>query len=223
MWRYVPGYVADQIADIFFRVEFVVEVDIEPALKALEENGCHGPASVAAVRRRGDMALPPFFKTLWLTQELTSVDDPARIELLSRPYAPDTQNTPLQDFNLNARRWQSIGRLNIPELDYWPEFCGKARVQAEETLRVEADLAEKLMQADRRAASVDHGRLGQLRARANSGSATNAGEEQELLFEERLSAALRNGIRLPHIRIDAIGAIFLSGDREAVQTLGGDA
>ena len=90
------------------------------------------------------MALPPFFKTVWLTHELTPVENPRHIELLARRYAPDARDAGGRDFNLNARRWQRVARLNIPELGYWADFCGTARVRAEEILRVEADLARNL-------------------------------------------------------------------------------
>jgi ATP-dependent helicase HepA len=223
MWRYTPDYEADRIADVFVRFDFVLEVDVEPALQILKENERLGPASVAAIRRRGDMALPPFFKTVWLTHELMPVENPRHIELLARRYAPDARDAGGRDFNLNARRWQRVARLNIPELEYWADFCGTARVRAEETLRVEGDLAKKLAQADRRASSIDHGRLGQLRARARNDNPESAAEEHDLLLEERLSAALRHGIRSPHIRVDAIGAIFLSGNREAAQIMGREA
>ncbi|GEO12615.1 protein DpdE [Microvirga aerophila] len=221
MWRFVPGYKSHQSADIFLRFDFVVEADLELAHNVLDRFGRNQSASTAAIRRRGDMALPPFFKTVWLTQEFEPVEDPALLEVLTRPYVPEPQDAGGRDFNLNARRWESVRRLNIPELDYWSEFCSKARIEAEVALRIQGDLTDKLAMAERRAATVDHGRLGQLRARIQNDAIGDTPEHSELLFEEALSAALRDGIRAPHVRVDTIGAVFLSNNQAATIAISG--
>ena len=223
MWRYVPGYRADLLADLHFRFDFVVEADVAAAASELVARGVGGGASTAAARRRADMSLPPFFKTVWLNSELLPVDDPDRLEALERPYAPDGGGAVARDLNLNAQRWRRLSRLDIPELENWPALCAEARKRAEAILHAREDLAERLARADRRAAEVEHGRLGQLRARARAEAASSGDPVADLQLEEALSTALRSGIRAPRIRVDSIGAVFVSGDRAATDAVDGGA
>ena len=169
------------------------------------------------------MSLPPFFKTVWLNSELLPVDDPDRLKALEQPYAPDGRGAVARDLNLNAQRWRRLSRLDIPELENWPALCAEARKRAEAILQAREDLAERLARADRRAAEIDHGRLGQLRARARAEAASSGDPVADLQLEESLSAALRSGIRAPRIRVDSIGAVFMSGDRAATDAVDGGA
>ncbi len=223
MWRYLPGYRANLVADLHFRFDFVVEADIAAAVSVLKARGVGGGASTAAARRRADMALPPFFKTVWLNTELLPICDQDKLDALERPYTPDGVGAAAHDLNLNAQRWRRLSRLDIPELENWPALCAEARKRAEAILQARYDLTERLERADRRAAQVEHGRLGQLRARARV-EASSAGDPfADLQLEEALSAALRSGIRSPRIRVDSIGAVFVSGDRGATDAVNGGA
>ncbi|WP_210236879.1 hypothetical protein, partial [Mesorhizobium sp. M8A.F.Ca.ET.182.01.1.1] len=76
-----------------------------------------------------------------------------------------------------------------------------------------------LNRAEHRAARVDQGRLGQLRVRART--ATTEGENDELAFEEELAAKLRAGVRVPRVRLDTIGAVFISASRPATDQISG--
>jgi ATP-dependent helicase HepA len=221
LWRFVPGYHGDCIADIFFRFDFVVEVDLRSIRQALAEVELLMHASDAAIGRRGDMALPPFFETVWLDQELASVEAPEILDLLTKPYAPDSHRQDVLDYNLDAPRWQRVVHFDIPQLAYWPDLCQQARARAENELCAKSELSEKLALAVRHAETVDARRLGQLRARARGGGTTTSADSYELHLEERLSSCLRTGIQSPRIRVDAIGAIFLSGDRNASLAVGG--
>ncbi len=223
MWRYVPGYRADLLADLHFRFDFVVEADVAAAAAELAARGVGGGASAAAARRRADMSLPPFFKTVWLNSELLPVDDPDKLKALEQPYAPDGRGAVGRDLNLNAQRWRRLSRLDIPELENWPALCAEARKRAEVILHAREDLAERLARADRSAAEVEHGRLGQLRARARVEAASFGDPVADLQLEEALFAALRSGIRAPRIRVDSIGAVFMSGDRAATDVVDGGA
>lgn len=219
MWRFIPGYAGDPIADIFLRFDFVLEADIAPALEMLESHGRTSNAALAAIRRRGDMALPPFYRPIWLDRELGLVTDPHLLGLLESPYAVKEHDGGAFDLNLNSQRWRRLMQLPVPELDFWAEFCTKARQSAERVLRTEDTLIASLSKADQHAARVDRGRLGQLRARAERGATPS--EREELAFEEELAAALRKGIRAPHVRVDAIGAIFLSFSRASTDRVSG--
>lgn len=219
MWRFVPDHVGDPIADIYFRFDFVLEADVAGAAKTLSDHGRYTSAAQAAIRRRGDMALPPFHRSLWLDRELLPVTDEVLLAQLMRPYSVEPDRSGAVDLNLNAQRWQRVLRLNLPELGFWADLCGKARVAVETALRDDPDLIESLAKAEQRALRVDLGRIGQLRARARAGA--DAEDDSDLAFEERLAGALRDGIRAPSVRVDTVGAVFLSASSAATDRVSG--
>jgi ATP-dependent helicase HepA len=185
----------------------------------LSELGRKTSAASAAIRRRGDMALPPFYRSLWLDRELALVTDEALLARLSRPYSVEPDRSGALDLNLNSRRWQRVLQLPLPELGYWSDLCGKARIAAEAALRGDPDLIDSLAKAEQRALRVDLGRIGQLRARARAGA--DHGDDSDLAFEERLAAALRDGIRAPSVRVDTVGAVFVSASQAATDRVSG--
>ncbi len=217
MWRFAPDHVGDPVADIYFRFDFVLEVDVAEAAKALCDYGRDTNAAGAAIRRRGDMALPPFHRSMWLDRELVAVTDEVLLKRLTRPYSVQPDRSGALDLNLNARRWQRVLQLQLPELSFWSDLCGKARIAAEAALRADRDLIESLATAEQRALRVDFGRLGQLRARARA----DAEDGCDLALEERLAGALRDGIRAPRVRVDTVGTVFVSASRPATDHLSG--
>jgi ATP-dependent helicase HepA len=220
MWRFSPDHVGDSVADIFFRFDFVLEVDIAEAANVLCDHGRDTAAANAAVRRRGDMALQPFHRTVWLDRELAPVTDEAMLNRLSRPYSVVPGRNGSIDFNLNAQRWKNVLKLRIPEIDHWSELIVKARVAAETTLLTNPDLINSLAKAEQRALQVDLGRIGQLRARARG--CADARNDSDLAFEERLASALRNGICTPSVKVDTVGAIFVSANQAATDGVSGE-
>ena len=85
-----------------------------------------------------------------------------------------------------------------------------ARRSAEEALRRRPALTENLGTAARITAAADHGRLTQLRTRANRTG--DQAEHADLQVETALSEALLAGIRQPIVRVDGVLAVFLSGN-----------
>lgn len=219
MWRFAPGHSGDPVADIYFRFDFILEADVSQAVRVLADHDRDTSAARAAVHRRGDMALTPAHRSIWLDRELATVDDAVLLCRLGRAYSVEPDVDGAVDINLNAQRWRRLMKLQLPEITYWSELCGKARDAAEAALRTDSDLIVALAQAEQRAARVDHGRLGQLRARVRSAIVSEG--EEELTFEEELAAALRSGIRAPRVRVDTIGAVFLSGSRSATDQVSG--
>lgn len=219
MWRFAPDHAGDLVADVYFRFDFVLEADVVGATGILSELGRKTSAASAAIRRRGDMALPPFYRSLWLDRELALVTDEALLARLSRPYSVEPDRSGALDLNLNSRRWQRVLQLSLPELGYWSDLCGKARIAAEAALRGDPDLIDSLAKAEQRALRVDLGRIGQLRARARA--AADPGGDSDLAFEERLAAALRDGIRAPSVRVDTVGAVFVSASQAATDRVSG--
>lgn len=88
LWRYVPGHHSDGVADLFFRFDFIVETNVGPARGILHDADRLTQSADAAIGRRGDMALPPFFQTIWLDQELAQVEEPATLQFLGLAYRP---------------------------------------------------------------------------------------------------------------------------------------
>jgi ATP-dependent helicase HepA len=219
MWRFAPDHFGDPVADIYFRFDFVLEADVAGAIRILSDHGRDTSAASAAIRRRGDMALPPFHRSLWLDRELSPVTDQALLSRLMRPYSVEPVRSGAVDLNLNARRWQRVLQLGLPELDFWSDLCGKARLAAETALRGDPDLISSLVRAEQHALRVDLGRISQLRARARAGAF--AEDDRDLSFEEQFAAALRDGIRAPSVRVDTVGAVFVSASRAATDRVSG--
>lgn len=201
------------VADICFRFDFVIEADVSEAIALLSEYKRGQSGAVAAIRRRGDMALRPMSYTLWLDRQLNRITDTTLIEKLERPFEAE------KDFDIDQAERRNLEVLGVPELAHWFEICTKARNSAEAALRADRDFAERIANAERRAMGVDHGRLGQLLARARSSGDCN--EAIELDFEERLAAALQDGIRAPSVRVDTVGAVFVSANRDATDSVMG--
>jgi ATP-dependent helicase HepA len=217
LWRQMSDYRSFGIADLFFRFDFIVEADIEGSCNVLADADRLTDASAASIVRRGDMFLPPFFQTIWLDEELNAVQDIATLARLGLAYRPEVDKKGDRDFNLHSRRWQQMGKLDVPQLEHWADLCARARVRAEAYLRGLPSFAAILDTSVRNAAEFDRGRLGQLCARAERGN--SAADMFEWTLEQSLSQNLISGIREPSIRVDAILACFLSGDRAASAVL----
>lgn len=221
MWRYAPDHHGDPLADFYFRFDFIVEADVSKTLEIARAQGRGNSAASSAVRRRGDMALPAFYRTIWLDRELKPVVDETRLALLARSFSNEPGRNGALDVNLNTQRWQHLLKLPLPEVSHWSELCGKARFAADAHLRGHPDFIDGLARAEKSALKVDLGRIGQLRARA--GVTADEGDYSELALEEQLAAALRSGIRSPRIRVDTVGVVFVSANRAATdRVLGGN-
>ena len=218
LWREVGGYSAEHIADIFLRFDFIVEVDLGQALLALGDHGVDTVAARAALRRRGDLALPPRFSTIWLDSTLAPVRDPKLRELLEAPYLPDHRSGKYRDTNINARRWKRVKAIRLEPVAHWSELCRQGRERAETCLRSDPEFLERLRTAGSEAATIDFGRISQLevRERQNPDSGT-----AQLDLERSIAAKMRNGILQPSVRLETIGSVFLTGDSAATSRIVG--
>jgi ATP-dependent helicase HepA len=217
VWRFMPDYKGEGLADVFFRFDFIVQADVAAGLDVLAAAKRLTPAAAAAIRRRGDMALAPSFHTLWLDGELRPVDDPVLLARLATPYRADAVDQGGRDYNLNPQRWRNLSRLDVSALADWTELCRAARRIAEDSLRRRPALTQDLEAAARGAAAVDYGRLAQLRTRAERTG--YASEQAECRLEQDLSEVLLAGIRQPLIRLDGVLAAFLSGEPRAISVV----
>lgn len=219
LWRYMPDYSSDDVADLFFRFDFVVSADLEGAREILARDHRLTPSAAASISRRGDMVLPPFFQTLWLDRYLTPVEEVATVRRLAQAYSQEPDRQGSRDFNLNPKRWRQMAKLDVPQLAHWADLCTEARLRAEACLRRLPSFTGGLAKAALRATEFDRARLGHLRARADRNLASADAAEWSL--EKSLSESLIVGIREPTVHVDAVLACFLSGNREASATVDG--
>ena len=217
MWRHARGYKANEKADIFIRFDFILDADIQGAVDCYANSD---KDARSALRRRGDMAFPPFFQSIWLDGAFNLVEDEETLSLLSQPYNKEALGHKYHDMNLNNERWQDIAKLGLPVMDYWSEWVEKARSTSNIVLRNSISLEEKLSVAVKRAKSVDTSRFSQLRSRIINSSGIEAEAQRRLLdLEQSVSDALYEGILNPRITLDTIAATFLSGERMQIPRL----
>lgn len=219
VWREDPLYAANQVADAFLRFDFLVEVDLADAFAALGNLGRGGLAARAALRRRGDLMLAPSFSTIWIDSELNIVPEGGLRAVLDQPYHPEARgHGPYHDINVNARRWQRVKSLGIDVVGHWAEFCTRGRETAEAVLRDDPGFVVKLHAAEVVAAEADYARITQLEVRLRQDP---AGPSVELDFERAIAAATRQGIVTPRVRLETIGAVFLTGSAAVTQRMMG--
>lgn len=215
IWRYLAAHGQEHETGIYLRFDFIVETDLAIALGALNQLNRRDPSTISAIRRRADMAFPPSYHTIWLDRQLECVTDELILSQLRgrQPASPD-----MIDINLGPRCWKNLETLNIPEVTYWSDFCAEASNAAGRVLLGTDDLLERIAKAERVANRVDFGRIGQLKARAETNHDKSVSDE--LAFEDQIASALKVGIHNPHVRLDTLGAIFLSNDPNATARIG---
>lgn len=189
-WRCLP-----QIEDdlwLGFKLCYIVEARLPSGVSAEESQ---------SLRTRMDSYLAPWLQTFFVDAELQVVTDPARLQMLDRPYDEHS------DISL-VRRPQLfdhlMGRTQFSQL------CVEVREHSEVWLRNDIEYQCSIDSA------IDKGsfdirrrisRLNQRKAsRASRGEHIDSGLDREIELNDKLLVALRN----PVVRLDAIGLIALS-------------
>lgn len=206
VWRCPGDYAVRSggTADVFFRCDILVEADLGPAMEMYPDDP-HAATRRRALGRRLDLVLGPQYLRLWLDRTLQPVDPAFAAQWLE---APDARGT-----DLDAKDWQRLrmsGGVNDALLA-WDDLV--ARVAQASTERVAQDDALR----QRCAAAVKRLRTQNAahQARLESRLASLTGREQQLEqgragFERLLAKALEQGVEVPQLRLDAIGALFLA-------------
>jgi ATP-dependent helicase HepA len=205
MWRYRPAAtLADQAgSELYFRFDFVVEADIGGG------DVDAGGAAPRALRRVADGIMEPSFVRIWLDDQLRQVAEP-KAELLE-PYRNKPGDDGGRDFNLNPDRWEQMKLQELFIDEHWASLCGKARAVAEENLRQMSSYREHVATALGRMCDLHQLKQGQMEARiARLRGAARAAEQQEFARQQALDMRLEDAVRAPVVRLDAIGAMFLS-------------
>jgi ATP-dependent helicase HepA len=205
-WRHVPSYRGEEDPAVFFKFDFVVSPAIAP-LKTLCER--YPDASWNAVLRRTQTIMQPRFTTMWLDSDLERVgnkDDLA--DLRMRPFSKDRSGFK-KDFNLNRNRWDVVTKFY--DMSLWRDRCFAARKTSERLLRKESGLPKWSSECVEKAARQANQIQQQFRSRLAmaNGEATSS-LEKDLKFEEELLKAQVEAFINPDLRVDSVGAIFLS-------------
>ncbi len=205
-WRYVPSYRAEEDPAVFFRFDFIVSPAFEP-LKALCER--HGGASWNAVVRRTQTIMQPRFITMWLDSDLERVSSKHELARLLAPAFSKGRSVFKEDFNLNRNRWDAVAKLY--DMSLWKDRCIAARETSERLLRKESglpkwssDCVEKVEKQGNQIQQQFRSRLAMANGEAKSSL------DKDLQFEKELLIAQVEAFMNPDLRVDSVGAIFLS-------------
>lgn len=205
-WRYAPNYGSDEDPAVFFKFEYVVSPALSP-LKDLCKR--HAGASWNAVLRRSETIMQPRFTRMFLDADMVRVmqnDD--RMKWI-QPEFSKSATTIGKDYNLNRDRWDEA--MELYDMSLWRDRCEAARATSERLLREESGLpnwsAECIEKATAQASQIQQ----QFRSRlAMANGKAKASLESDLEFEAELREAQVEAFSNPDLRVDSVGAIFVS-------------
>lgn len=212
MWRYLPGYEAmDAIGtDLYFRFDYLVEASVDKVATTWRHAGTQDAETMRALHRRADGHLPPEFVSVWVSPDGKTSDEVP--EALAESYRKDREPGRGRDFNLNPQRWQLLHmQPDLPWLAAWAQHCQAARQCAQSFVmslpRVQARIATALNKMQR----LHKMRQAQLANRLTRlHGAARQTEERDRDAEAHSYGWLVEAISTPALRLDVVGAIFLS-------------
>lgn len=206
LWKFRPKGNAGNPADLYFRFDFLVEADVGPADKIIAKKP---NLTLESIRRGADQLFPPIIQTIWLDEDLKLVKDKQTIALLDEPYDKGHGGPHGRDYNINHERWETLSR-SYPAAK-WKALCEKARAAAETVLRDHLQLKQLTREKAERAERIAAVRLAQQESRIAHLAPAERKEEKALLkLDESIADAIATGIRKPAVRLDSIGAVFVS-------------
>jgi ATP-dependent helicase HepA len=209
LWRWRPTWMAaTPPADLAFRFDFLIEGRIDDALAALPPGSA---VTRAAVRRLADQLLPPEFRTVWVDEAGEPLVDPDRLAAFAAPYREGSRGAEGRDVNLNPDNWRRIEALYPP--GEWADRVYRTRAVADRALELHLHASGRLAELIRQAQEEAATRRSQLLSRVTFLPAGEREiEEARAADDDRLWAALVAGVERPSVRLDALGAVFLSGE-----------
>ncbi|MCB2426418.1 protein DpdE [Methylophaga pinxianii] len=198
-------------ADLYLRFDFIVEADVESVLNGFEnfsKSELH-----PALSRRGDMVFPPFYKRVWLDEQMSIVDNHELIMMLEAPYQKVANETGYKDWNLNSERWQLLRAKNLSVMEVWNEWVAEARVAAQAILIDETDLIQTCELAVRKAAINDQIMFSQLESRLEYSEGGASDNLMSIIQTERkIAEALHKSVQSPKITLSTVTALFISSE-----------
>jgi ATP-dependent helicase HepA len=207
MWRFSPSWDASPGMEWFgFQFNYVIETNLAKCIK--------DPAKLKTIKRLADGLFPPSLETIFIDardESMSIVDDVELLEILQTSYK--AKGSPYRDYNLAKDRLSILDDFIEPS--QWADFCHRASNSSLTLLSQRPDFQELCEKSANRAEQKLSKRLEQLRLSINKINQeqhlTNAALQQELLEETELNQEIIAGIRQPHIRLDSVGFIIISG------------
>jgi ATP-dependent helicase HepA len=210
LWRVRPQHAVDDPsgADLFFRFDFVVEPESPLATDGTPARQIRAHA----LARQAGASLPPLYFTVWTSGSGEILENPPGV-VLEDYKSGKLQQASGPDFNLNPERWRALqqhaGKLTW--LQEWDLLCKHARTKAERSVRQSEQMRDHVGRA---VAATERQHLlrttqGQARiARLEGEQATH--EKQGLADDENFYRSLRAVLQEPLLRLDSVGAVFVS-------------
>jgi ATP-dependent helicase HepA len=207
MLRVVPSWDVSEGMEWFgFRFNYVIETNLSKCSQ--------NTAKLRTIKRLSDGLFPPSFKTIFLDarhEPMSIVEDSELLAILQTPYK--TKNSPYRDYNLSKHRLKIIE--DFVESSQWENFCRCASDSALNLLHKLPTFQELCAKSIKIAEQNMGKRIEQLRLRINRINQEIQIHddilEQELLEDEQLTKNIIDGIHNPHIRLDSVGFIIISG------------
>ncbi|KEQ21989.1 protein DpdE [Paenibacillus tyrfis] len=206
-WRKVKSWNPMKGFEWFgFSFNYIVEGDVSAA--AAIYSSIDGKAyNRKALQRKMDRYFPPFMYTVNVTPSGSPVTDSNVIEALKAPFEK------LSDFgndtNLTKERLNVIDEFISP--DQWPSLCSCARESSELFLLQDASVVTACEEALQSMQQELNRQLQQLELRAKTQQTHGQFDRIDLAFEVELHQAMQAGLKRPHVRLDSVGFIILSG------------
>lgn len=188
--------------EIYFRCDMLVEADPDPAMALFAEDS-ESATRRRAIGRRLDMVFGPQYMTVWVDRGLQMVDPEFVGEWLDPPDE--------RDLDLGPKDLQSLRHgLAVEVMQGWSDLVPQVAAAASTFVRHDAGIRDRSTAADSRLQMQGATHMARLESRL----ASLQGRERQLelgrlALEQALSKALREGVRRPRVKLDAIGVVFL--------------
>lgn len=207
MWRFAPSWDASPGREWFgFQFNYVIETNLAKCVK--------NPAQLKTIQRLADGLFAPSLETIFIDarhEPMSIVEDVELLEILQTPYK--AKGSLYRDYNLAKNRLSILD--DFVESSQWADFCRRASNSSLNLLSQRPDFQELCEKSAKRAEEKLGKRLEQLRLRINRFNQEQQINDpllqQELLEETALNQEIIAGIRQPHIRLDSVGFIIVSG------------
>jgi ATP-dependent helicase HepA len=213
MWRRISGYEAASSAgvDVFFAVHLVIEADVQPALDASGRTHDGETSARMALQRRVEAIFPPISYTTWIASNLVAVDVAIAERWLQPPYDKRDNGLGGEDLNIRTERWDAVRGMGVLEMNVWAELPIEVAVVGRKTAAQDEYVLKTIQVADAALREEWLSRAQHLQLRREKlDERQRVAEDATGSWERGISLALIRGVRSPKIRLDSIGAIFLS-------------
>lgn len=195
-WRLDREWPHEPLA--YFGFDFLVEANLDPVIESLGQ----AQSGLAVARRRGDAALAPVFRRIWIAvNDMAPVEDESIVAYLNQPVLKG------RDVNLNAHRIPALHSVLGGEhvlTSLGPEAYAIARSHLSQI----ADLTRVTEAAARKARAKTDLLVAQTKARQAASSLVV--DPEAWASEIRVGRALEKGVTSPSIRLTAVTCLVRS-------------